>query len=174
MTFYILLLLFIIASYILMPKEFHVERNIAINRSRDDVFAYIRMIRNNTHWNSWALKDPNAERGFRGVDGTLGATATWKSPVRELGTGEQEITEIIDGRRLSCQIRLFSPFKATFPSVLETESITPTQTKVTMIMHDRMRFPRGLMCMLMNQNKKIASEFDASLASLKALLEKQS
>ena len=169
-----LLLVLLIALYLanrLVFKEFHLERTITINRSRDDVFAYIRMLRNDSNWNAWSLKDPAAETGFRGLDGTVGATTTWKSTQRELGTGEKEITEIIDGSKLTCQIRLFSPFKATFPSILQTESITPTQTQVTMIMHDTMRFPMGLICMLMGQHSKITTEFDTSLSNLRKIME---
>jgi hypothetical protein len=173
---FITTLFFIVAIFAVLSRvklrDFHVERSITINRPRDDVFAYLRMIRNNVNWNAWALKDPAAERDFRGIDGTVGATATWKSANREVGTGEQEIMEIIDGQKLTCQIRLLAPFRATFPSVLQTRSLSLTQTEVTMIMHDKIRFPMGVICMFMNQNKKIAADFDTSLANLKAELEK--
>lgn len=154
-----------------MPKDFHVERSIVINKPVDGVFAYIRQLRNNQHWNAWSLKDPKAEKAYKGIDGNPGFIATWKSPHKDVGTGEQEIMEIIDNQKLACQIRLTSPFKATFPSVLLTEPQGEGQTRVTMVMKDKMIFPLGLLCMLMRRHEVIAREFDASLRNLKTILE---
>ena len=64
---------------LLTPTDFKVEREITINRSKADVFAYLKLIKNQNEWGPWFKKDPSMKQEFRGTDGEVGFVSHWKS-----------------------------------------------------------------------------------------------
>ena len=60
-----------IAAYV-SPTDFKVERSVAINKSKADVFNYVKYLKNQNDWGPWYKKDPNMALGSRGTDGTVG------------------------------------------------------------------------------------------------------
>src|SRR5690554_6150042 len=61
----------------LVPKSFKSERSIQIDQPRQQVFEYVRFVRNQDHFGVWQLSDPNLSYTEEGVDGTVGYTYTW-------------------------------------------------------------------------------------------------
>ncbi|TGK07514.1 hypothetical protein EHO59_05270 [Leptospira semungkisensis] len=161
---------------IFAPKEFSLQRDITINKPKNIVFDELKLLRNHDKWSAWSKKDPNMKKEFVGTDGTVGFTSRWESKNEELGVGEQEIKKIVEGERLETEIRFKVPFEAAFSSYLTTDSVGTNQTKVTLGMHDEMPFPINIVGFIVNvcfDNKaKIIKDFDATLAGLKAELEK--
>ncbi|MFC4479385.1 SRPBCC family protein [Flavobacterium chungangensis] len=109
----VILILFIsivlIVAYF-MPKEYSVEREITINKPADSVFKYVRSLKNQNEFSVWAKRDPKITISYKGTDGAVGAVSSWKSNVKEVGVGEQEITKITENRRLDFALR----FKKTY------------------------------------------------------------
>lgn len=166
----------IVALAWIAPKDFQLEREIVIHKSKRQVFDHIRYLKNHEQWNAWSKKDPNMKKEFKGVDGTVGFTSAWESNHPEVGTAEQEIKRIIDGERFETQIRFKKPFEASFTSYATTKTVGENQTKVSLGMYDRMSFPMTVISFIVNvcfdQQKKIIGNMDESLKNLKTILEK--
>src|SRR5688572_16407495 len=89
---------------VLAPKQFVVEREVLINKPKDFVFAELKQVRNHGNWSPWERKDPNLKKDYKGTDGTVGFVASWAGN-KEVGVGEQEITNIIEGQRIDFELR---------------------------------------------------------------------
>ena len=63
-----------------------------INKTKSEVFAYIK---NQNNYSVWNKKDPNSKIEYKGEDGTDGFVASWDSNMKDVGKGEQEIKKII-------------------------------------------------------------------------------
>lgn len=153
-------------------KDFHYEREVIINRSKDTLFAYLRLLKNFQNWNPFLKKDPQTKTEYRGNDGEIGFTASWNGN-RDVGSGEQEISRIIEGQRVEFELRFKKPFKATNNGYFSVESLSGTQTKVRWGMTGKNPFPMSLIGLFINCDKMIGSEFQDGLNKLKTVLEKQ-
>ena len=130
----ILLLLAILIGFLLflaliLKKEYSIERDITINKSKKDVFDYIKMMSNQEKYNVWVMKDPNAKLIYTGTDGTEGFTCAWEGN-KEAGKGEQEFKKIVDGEQLDIELRFEKPFKNVAKAYMFTKSTAPNQTNL--------------------------------------------
>ncbi len=166
----------IIILAIISPKEFKLEREVIINQPKNVDFTELRILKNHEQWNAWSKKDPQMKKQFKGTDGKVGFISSWESEHPEVGTAEQEITNIVDGERLDTQIRFQKPFEGSFNSYITTQSVNEKQTKVLIGMSDKMSFPMTVISFIVNdcfdQQQKIIQNLDDSLNNLKDLLEK--
>ena len=88
-----LIALFLVIA-LLTKKEFSLEKNIVINKSRQDVFNYAKLLKNQEKYSVWVMKDPNIKLVYGGTDGTVGASSAWESNDKNVGTGAQEIIKM--------------------------------------------------------------------------------
>ena len=160
---------------VVAPRDFKLQREIIINRPVDVVFAHIKFLQNHDKWNAWKKLDPGLQQEYVGTDGTVGFRSAWESDHQEVGTAEQEITEIVENQKFGTVIRFEKPFKADFDSYLLTEEQTDGRTKVIMGMEDQMPFPMYVISFIVNigfgQQQKLIDNTDESLKGLKWLLE---
>ncbi len=166
----IVAILLIVAIFI--KKEYAVEREVTINKPLADVFAYVKNIKNQNYYSVWNMKDPNSKQEFKGTDGTVGFIASWDSQNDEVGQGEQEIKNIVEGSRIDMELRFTRPFKATDNGYLITESINENQTKVKWGFTGKMDYPMNLMLVLMDMEGMIGKDMQEGLSNLKSILEK--
>lgn len=171
-----LLFLIIVALGFIAPNEYKISREITINRPAAYVYTYAKSMQDAQLWNAWMKLDPHLKiEHVTGTDGEVGYIHRWESSHPEVGVAEQEIIKLHDNTRIDTEIRFKKPFEASFNSYIITEAQNPQQTKVTMGMHDDMGFPMNvisfIMCMVTDQQEKMNKYTDASLASLKQILE---
>src|SRR5690348_6071570 len=100
-----LLIVIILVVASLSSNEYTIERAITINKPKHEVFSYVRLLKNQDHYNKWVMMDPGMKKDHRGVDGTVGFIYAWDSNNKQVGKGEQEIKKIVEDERISC-----SPF----------------------------------------------------------------
>src|SRR3979409_891586 len=124
----IIALLLIIALF--MKREHYVNRDIIINVPRQKVFAYIKLLKNQDEFNKHAMAGPDRKREFKGTDGTVGYVYSWSGD-KNAGEGEKEIKNIIEEKRIEMEIRFVKPMRATASIIMETESLSDNQTKVS-------------------------------------------
>ena len=160
---------FIIALFI--KTDFAVEREVIINKPKNDVFNYVRHLKNHENFSKWATLDPQMKKEYRGIDGTVGFVSVWESENQEVGKGEQEIKRIAEGERIDVVIRMREPFQSTDPAYITTETVADHQTKVKSGYLGKMNYPTNLMCPFMAE--KIGKDIEMGLTNLKAVLEKQ-
>jgi hypothetical protein len=76
-------LLLIIA--LLTKKEFSLEKQVIINKPKQEVFNYLKLIRNQERYSVWVMKDPHVKMIYTGSDGTVGFTSSWESNDKNVG-----------------------------------------------------------------------------------------
>ncbi len=165
-----LIVLFLIAGF-LLPKNFRVVRETIINKPKQEVFDYVKLIRNQEKYSVWVMKDPDVNIVYTGTDGTVGFKSSWTSDDKNVGIGEQEIIKIKEGESLEVEIRFKKPFVATNYGITEVSNAGNGQTKVTSIFYGGCTFPMNVMIHLM-MAKMVGKDMQKNLANLKANLEK--
>jgi uncharacterized protein YndB with AHSA1/START domain len=165
----VVVLLLLLAA--LMKKEYSIAAEIMINRPKDQVFNYIKSLRNQEFYSKWIMADPKIQLEYRGLDGTVGSTASWKSEVKNVGVGEQEITKIIPGEGYDAEIRFEKPFKGISQAVARTLAISDTQTKYINTFHTKTPFPMNIMIPMIR--KMLKKDMEENAGNLKRILESQ-
>lgn len=152
------------------PKEYAVEREVVINCPKEQVFEYVKSLRMQDEWSVWGDLDPDAVYTYTGVDGTVGFISAWEGN-KDVGKGEQEIINIVEGERVDFELRFVEPFASTADVYITTESLSESETLVKWGMSGKMPFPTNLFLLLMNMDKSIGKDFEQGLANLKMILE---
>lgn len=155
-----------------VKKEYAVEREIVINKPKQEVFNYIKFLKNQDQYSKWAMMDLNMKKTYRGTDGTVGFVSAWESNNKDVGKGEQEIKKITEGERIDFELRFFEPFEATDSAYMITESVSENETKVKWGFDGRMAYPMNLMLLFMDFEKMLGNDLDTGLKNLKELSEK--
>lgn len=164
------LIALVLIAGLLLSKEYHVTREITINKPNQQTFDYIKMLRNQNSFNKWVMADPNMKRDYRGTDGTQGFVYAWDGN-KDVGKGEQEIKSIVPNERLDMEIRFERPFKSVATSFMTTEALAAGQTKVTWGFNGSMPYPFNALKMF--ATSMLGKDLQTSLGNLKANLEKQ-
>jgi hypothetical protein len=155
-----------------VKKDYAVVRETAINKPRQEVFAYIKLLKNQDNYSKWAKMDPDMKKDYRGTDGTVGFVASWDSDKKDVGKGEQEIKKITEGERLDFELRFTEPFEATDQAYMTTDDVDGGATRVKWGFNGHMPYPMNLMCLFMSMDKMLGPDLETGLANLKAILEK--
>jgi hypothetical protein len=165
----IVILVLIVALFV--RKSYSVKREVLINRTKPEVFDYVKLVRNSEKFSKWVMLDPNSKRTFSGTDGTVGYIYGWDSEMKNVGAGEQEIKAIAEGERIDYEIRFFRPFKGVAQAYIATES-QADGTKVTWVFDSSMQYPMNFMLLFMDFEKMLGKDMEESLQHLKVILEK--
>jgi len=152
-------------------KNYAVEREILINKPKEEVFNYIKLLKNQNLYSKWANMDPNMIKTYQGTDGTVGFISAWESDNDEVGKGEQEIKKITDGERLDFELRFQKPFETTEQAYMTTEKITDQQTNVKWGFNGHIAYPMNFMLLFMDFEDMIGNDLQTGLQNLKKNLE---
>lgn len=159
----------IIALFV--KKEYSVERQVTINKPRQEVFNYVKYLKNQDNFSKWAMMDPGMKKEYRGTDGTVGFVSAWDSEKSDVGKGEQEIKSIKEGEKIDYEIRFKEPFPSVAPAYMATEPVSETQTKVKWGFNGRMPYPMNIMKLFYNMDEMIGNDLQTGLNNLKKVLE---
>lgn len=159
-------LFFIIA--LLTKRDFSIEKQITINRPRQDVFNYIKLLKSQEQYSVWVLKDPNIKLVYTGTDGTIGAMSSWESKDKNVGVGEQEIKKMTEGECIEVEIRFKKPFEGT-NNALTTLTTVDGGTNVTNRFYGRSKFPMNVMNLVIG--KMLERDMQQNLVNMKNKLE---
>lgn len=167
----VIVLLLIVGAFV--KKEYSVEKNVIINKPTDEVFGYVKYLRNQESYSVWEKLDPNMKHTYRGTDGMPGFVSAWESEVDEAGVGEQEITAINDNR-IEYELRFIKPFKATNHSYMITEKQGDSTTNVKWGFQGKMAYPLNLMLLFTDFDSMVGKDLQGGLDNLKSILESKS
>ena len=111
-VFYIILgiIALLLIAGLFISKDMSASREIVINKSKAEVFNYIKYLKNQHNYSKWARLDPNMKNEYRGTDGAPGFINSWEGN-KKVGKGEQVILAVSDGR-LDIELRFETPFKS--------------------------------------------------------------
>src|SRR5690554_6705809 len=168
----IVLVLFILIALpliiaLFVPKEFHSEGSVVINKPKQEVFDYIKYVKNQDNFGTWQLSDPDMETTSEGVDGTVGFKYSWNS--EKLGKGAQEITNIVEGERMESDMFFLDFNDDANKSYFFVKEKLPGQTLVKWGIEGKSPYPWNLMSLFFNMDK----DFEKGLENLKEILEAQ-
>lgn len=163
-------LVLIIALFV--KKNYSVQREIVIDKPDTLVFNYIKHLKNQDNFSTWAKKDPEMKKEYKGTDGTVGFVSAWDGN-KEVGTGEQEIKSIKEGERIDYELRFIKPFEGVSQAYLTTEPVSATQTKVKWGFDGKGKYPMNIIHLFMDMDKMVGGDLQTGLQNLKAILEKQ-
>ena len=154
---------------IFVKKEYEIEREVIIKKPRQEVFSYLKHLKNQDQYNKWVMMDPNIKKDYKGTDGTVGFVYSWASS--EVGKGEQEIKKITEGERIDMEIRFIEPFAGIAHTPFTTEAVSENETRVKWAMKGKSPYPMNFMNLFINQT--LGESLEGSLATLKTVLENQ-
>ena len=164
-------LMLLVALFV--DSNFEVTRSVIIYKPTPEVFNYVSHIRNQDAYSAWAKKDPKSERSYTGSDASVGFVSRWKSTVKDVGQGEQEITKIIPQKRIEMELRFKKPYESTNYAYMETTALDEAETKVTWSFSGKMKYPTNLMLLFMNLEQTVGKQLNEGLTNLKTILEKR-
>lgn len=160
-------LLLLIAIFV--PKKYTVSVTETINRPKQDVFDYIKILDNQREYSVWVLADPNLKPEIIGQDGTIGAIQKWNSKIDDVGEGEQEITSL-SPNRIDVDLRFKRPFEGKAKASNFLKAISENQTEITAEFYSDEPYPFNLMFYLFGR-KMIAESERQNLQNIKKILE---
>ena len=152
------------------PDTLRVERSATIAAPAGRIFPHIAELRAWGAWSPWEKKDPAMKRTFEGPDSGKGAIYAWNGN-KNVGSGRMEITEAAPPGRIVIRLDFLTPFEAHHTAEFTLEPHNDA-TRVLWVMHGPQSFLSKLMGIFMNMDRMIGNDFEAGLASLKALAEK--
>ena len=164
----IIVLALVVALFV--SKEYSVKREITINKPSQEVFDYVKFVKNQEHYNKWVMMDPDMKKDYKGTDGTVGFVYAWDSQKDDVGKGEEEIKLLEDGKKIDLEVRFVRPFEGLAMTEMTTEALSPTQTKVSWGMSGQSTYPMNLTNAIMD--RMLGADLDESLQKLKGILEK--
>lgn len=168
---YILLaiIVLIVILAVIAPKKYNVKRSITIDKSLEEVFSYLKLLKNQDNWSPWAEKDPNMNKTITGVDGEVGCISAWEGN-KDVGSGEQEILGIKENDEITSELRFLKPFKSKSDAFLRVSKVG-NGTKVIWGFSGTNKFPVSIMMLFMNMDKSVGGDFEQGLKKLKGILE---
>jgi hypothetical protein len=164
-------ILLIVAFFV--DGKFSISRSIEIERSKTDVLEYVLFLENQQDYSVWYTMDPAIKITQSGEDGTVGFITRWSSNNDEVGKGEQEITQIIDGVGFDSELRFKEPMELTAQATVRTKTISPTQSAVTWTMSGETPYPFNLLSLFIDMDEELGPDLEKGLKNLKKILESE-
>jgi Polyketide cyclase / dehydrase and lipid transport len=151
------------------PDHFRVQRQVVIKAPADKILPLITDLRRWSAWSPYEKKDPAMKRMFDGAERGKGATYAWDGN-KEVGAGRMEITDVTPAQ-VKINLVFLKPMEA---HNVATFALEPKgdSTILEWAMDGPQPFISKVVCLFFNMDKLVGTDFEAGLASLKALAEK--
>jgi uncharacterized protein YndB with AHSA1/START domain len=159
----------IVALFI--ERDYAIEREIVIDKPVEEVFDYIKYLKNQDNYSKWNRMDPNMKKEYKGEDGKVGFVSAWASEDENVGVGEQEILKILEGERIETKLRFKVPFEAEDDAYMSTEAISEGQTKVKWGFSGSFPYPFNIMRLFFDMEEAVGGDLEVGLENLKSLME---
>ena len=159
----ILLLVLVVAT---RPSAFRVERSAPIAAPPERIFDKVNDFHAWADWSAYEKKDPDMKRTYGGPPAGVGSTYAWAGD-GNVGEGRMTIERSERPSLVEIKLEFFKPFKGTNKATL-TFAPAAGGTKVNWVMDGRYNFISKGICLVMDMDKMIGADFEASLAELKA------
>jgi uncharacterized membrane protein len=171
------MLLLIIGIIIAIPlvlalfikKDYVVKKEIIINKPSNDVYNYVRYIKNQEHYSKWVMADPAMKKAFTGSDGDTGFIYAWESENKQVGKGEQEIKKLVDNKEVDCEVRFEKPMRNTAQISMVLQEAPGEKTHVSWAMLGENKYPLNFMNLFIPA--LLGKDLEQSLQNLKGILE---
>jgi Polyketide cyclase / dehydrase and lipid transport len=172
----LIIILFIIAIPFIVAlftsNKFKVEKEVTINKPKQQVFDYVKQIKNQDNFAVWMSLDPAMKRQYSGTDGTVGFVSEWDSNHKQVGAGRQTITGIKEGEQVAIKLEFVRPWKNVANVYFKTDAVSANQTNVKWGFYNNVKYPMKVIRLFMNMEKMTGKDFEKGLTRLKEVIEK--
>jgi hypothetical protein len=152
-----------------MPKEYTVTVATTVNKPQEEVFNYVKMLKNQEQYSTWMLSDPNCKVSYSGTDGTVGASSTWDSKDDNVGAGSQTITKMT-AERYDVDLHFIRPFESKQKGATIVKAIDANSCSLIEKFYGTDTYPMNIMSFI---GKKIITDaFIENGKNVKKMLEK--
>ena len=153
----------------LQPSDFRIARTATIAAPAESVFNQVNDLHKWAAWSPYEKIDPALKRTYSGNPSGVGAIYEWVGN-KDVGEGRATIIESRPNELVRIQLEFLKPFAAT--NIAEF-SLAPSgnQTSVTWSMTGTNNFMFKAVCLFMNMDKIVGSQFEQGLTQMKSLLE---
>jgi len=100
----VVLAVLLVAVAFALPRQVHVERSTAIAAPPATVYALVSGFRSFHSWSPWFDDDPRARYSYDGPAWGVGAKMSWASDDPNVGSGSQEIIEVVPVERVRTRL----------------------------------------------------------------------
>jgi hypothetical protein len=151
------------------PSVLNISRSTIIQAPPEQIFPLINDFHHWVAWSPYEKKDLTMKRLLSGADQGTGARYAWNGN-QNIGEGSMEILESLPPSQVTIQLTFVRPFKGQNVVVF---ALKPQGqfTEVTWDMSGPNTYLGKIMGLLIDMDKMIGNDFEAGLASLKALAE---
>jgi hypothetical protein len=166
----LLVVLFILVSGLFLPRDYHFERSIVIQSSKEDVWKNVSLFSNFERWNPWQTKDPDMKQNISGIDGTPGAVYSW-SGNKEVRTGTQTFKRLVPYEYIGISLDIKEPFHHQAAVSYRLEQVEHN-VKFTWALDCSYSYPmNAVMYLFFDMDDDLDRDFSSGLANLKKLCE---
>jgi uncharacterized membrane protein len=151
-----------------IKKEYSVSREVTINKPKQEVYEYVKYLKNQDNYSYWASLDSNMQKTYTGTDATVGFVSAWKGN-KDVGSGEQEIIKMEDGKRIDYALRFKEPMESNVNAYMSTDEAGAAATKVKWALYGTCKYPMNLMNPFMDG--MMGDDLEAGLSNLKKVME---
>ena len=157
-------------------NKYSLSREVTINKPRQEVYDYLKLLHNQKAFSKWLSLDPDTEISYKGAaDGTSGAILTFNSKDKKAGRGEWEMKRLSATERIDFELRFLAPYNFTANGYFAlSDTGAPGETKVLWVYNSGMKWPANFMLLFLDMDKIIGNDIAESLANLKHNLERGS
>lgn len=167
MIIVLLVVIAIIIAGFTLKNEYFVVREVVINKPKQEVYNYIKFLRNQNAYSYYNRKDPNTVKSYSGIDAEVGFTYSWSSKINSIGTGTQTITKLTEGEELVCNIQFTKPLPLKSIASIALTEISENETRVVWTFSSVYTFPLNIVIYFANLEKLIGTDIASSLVTLK-------
>ena len=159
----VIVIILVVAA--LKPAEYQVQRSLAIAAPAAALFEQVNDHRKFVVWNPFGKLDPNVKNTFTGPATGVGSVCSWQGN-REIGAGSATIIESKPGELVRERMDWKEPMEGT-GTVEFTFKPEGNTTVVTWRMYGTNNFVCKVMCLFLNMDKMVGSQFEQGLVNLK-------
>lgn len=153
----------------MQPSDFAITRSTVIHAPPQKVFPLVSDLKAGQAWSPWEDLDPAMQRTFAGVDGAVGSSYHW-SGNNEVGEGTMTLIDLQPDKMVKYRLNFLRPMEGE-NEVLYVLSDQNGDTHFTWTMTGKANFAQKAVCMFMNMDEMVGSQFEKGLANLKQLAE---
>ena len=152
------------------PDQFRIQRTAAIKAPPEKIFPLINDYKSWTAWSPYENKDPDMKRTYSPTTSGIGATYAWEGN-SNVGAGNMLITNAQAPSKIALDLNMTKPMTA-HNKVEFTLVPAGDSTLVSWAMRGETPYFAKIIHVFFNMDKMVGGDFEAGLASLKAVAEK--
>jgi uncharacterized protein YndB with AHSA1/START domain len=164
----VVILIFLVVVWF-QPAEYKVTRSATVAAPPATVFPLVNEFKKWEAWSPWEKRDPAMKRTFEGPAAGVGSKYGWVGN-SDVGEGSMTITESKPNEQILINLQFIKPFES---SCLTEFAFKPegAGTTVTWTMSGKKNFLSKAICMFMDMDKMIGTDFEKGFTSLKTVAE---